>query len=407
MSASEQEGALLARIDYPALHRLLQDLVRIPSPNPPGTERDVVRRLEQACRELGFAVETEEVEPGRPNLYACVGDVDLPGLLLLVHTDTVPVGSGWTRSPTGGEIEDGRLYGRGSADMKAGIAAAVAAMSAVAAGPAPLPGHVMLAAVVDEEESGKGARALLRRDLSRIEWAIVPEPTEMQTIIACRGNCYVEVEVRGKAAHAGSPEQGSNAIYGAARAVEAVRRLYAELQASRHPLLGSASWSVGTIEGGSATAIVPDTCRVTMDRRLLPGETGAQARAQVERALQELELERDGLSATATLVMEMPGFELDSEHPLAQAVRAATVDSGGADRPPAGWTAACDGGFIAADAKIPTLVLGPGSVVNEAHQADESVELAEVDLAARTFALTISRLLDVGGQSTGRGSASG
>jgi acetylornithine deacetylase/succinyl-diaminopimelate desuccinylase-like protein len=105
--------------------------------------------------------------------------------------------------------------------------------------------------------------------------------------------------------------------------------------------------------------------------------------------------------------MEMPGFELDSEHPLAQAVRAATVDSGGADRPPAGWTAACDGGLIAADAKIPTLVLGPGSVVNEAHQADESVELAEVDLAARTFALTISRLLDVGGQSTGRGSASG
>lgn len=405
MSVSEDEGALLARMDYQAMHGLLQDLVRTPSPNPPGTERDVVRRLEDSCRELGFAVEIEEVEPGRPNLYAWVGDVEGPGLLLLAHTDTVPVGSGWTRSPTGGEIEDGRLYGRGSADMKAGIAAAVAAMAAVAAGLTPLPGHVMLAAVVDEEESGKGARALLRRDLSRIEWAVVPEPTEMQTIIACRGNCYVDVDIRGKAAHAGSPEQGSNAIYGAARAVEAVRRLHSELQETRHPLLGSASWSVGTIEGGSATAIVPDNCRVTMDRRLLPGETGAQARVQVERALRELELERDGLSATATLAMEMPGFELDSEHPLVQTVRAATVDSGGADRPSVGWTAACDGGFIADDAKIPTLVLGPGSVVNEAHQADESIELAEVELAARTFALTISRLLDMASRANGRGSA--
>jgi acetylornithine deacetylase len=277
--------------------------------------------------------------------------------------------------------------------MKAGIAAAVIAMAALARNDVELTGPVMLAAVVDEEESGLGVRTMLARGGVEAAAAIVPEPTELQTIIACRGNCYVDVEVRGRSAHAGTPHEGRNAIYGATSVIEGVRRLDRDLQGETHPLLGAGSWSVGIIRGGTGTAMVPDRCRISIDRRLLPGQTAEQAHAEIEALLEELDLRAQDLTATAALLMEIPSFEVPQDHPLVGAARTATVDAGGPDLPIAGWTAACDGGYLMRDTGIPTVVLGPGSVVEQAHRPDESIEVAEVVTAARAYALCAMRML--------------
>jgi acetylornithine deacetylase/succinyl-diaminopimelate desuccinylase family protein len=392
MAMTAEESRVLAAVDETALTALLQGLVRCPSPNPPGCEEQTAAYLAKACEAAGLSVELDPVLPGRPNLYASVGPPDGRGILVLGHTDTVPAGDGWTYEPFGASVESGRLVGRGAADMKGGLAAAVAAMGALLRAGAPLRERVTLAAVIDEEEHGHGVRAFLnRRPTARC--ALVPEPTELETVVACRGNCYVEVTVEGQAAHAGSAEQGRNAIYGAVRVVDSIRRLDDELAAHTHPLLGRSAWSVGTIHGGTATATVPAACSVSVDRRLLPGQTGAQALSEVERALGRLALEDDGLRASAELLMEIPSFELASDDPLVRVVQRASVDAGAPERRLSGWTAACDGGYVMRDAGIPAIVLGPGSVAEQAHKPDESIELREVVLAARIYALAILRLL--------------
>jgi acetylornithine deacetylase/succinyl-diaminopimelate desuccinylase family protein len=392
MPLSAAERDLMALIERPALTELLQELVRRPSENPPGAEASVAALLAETCEKLGFETEVEEVAEGRPNVYASLGPADAPGLLLLAHTDTVPAGEGWTQPPFAGVVSDGRVIGRGAVDMKAGIAAAVTAMAALRRSGIEPARSVMLAAVVDEEESGLGVRALLERPGLAAAAAIVPEPTGLQTIVGCRGNCYVEVEVCGCSAHAGSPQQGRNAIYGAARVVEAVRRLHDGLAGRRHPLLGAASWSVGMIQGGTGTAMVPDRCRISVDRRLLPGQSGEGAQAELDAAIAALDLGADGLRVRTALLMEIPSFELAPGHEVVQGVRAASIDAGAPERPVAGWTAACDGGYIMRDAGIPAVVLGPGSVVEQAHRPDESVPIAEVEVAARAYALYAARL---------------
>jgi acetylornithine deacetylase/succinyl-diaminopimelate desuccinylase family protein len=392
MALTADESRVLAAVDEAALTALLKDLVRSPSPNPPGCEEQTVASLARACEAAGLGVERDPVHPGRPNLYASVGPQDGPGVLILGHTDTVPAGDGWTSDPFGARIEAGRLIGRGAADMKGGLAAAVAAIAALARAGAPLRERVTLAAVIDEEEHGQGVRAFLaRRPAARC--ALVPEPTGLETVISCRGNCYVEIDIEGRSAHAGSAELGRNAIYGAARVVESIRRLDSELAERMHPQLGRATWSVGTIHGGTATAMVPAACSISVDRRLLPGQTGEQALSEVEAALEALALDEGGLRARAELLMEIPSFEVASDDALVRVVRRASVDAGAPERPLRGWTAACDGGYVMRDAGIPAIVLGPGSVEEQAHKPDESIDLGEVALAARVYALAILRLL--------------
>ena len=381
------ESELLAAIDRSELTALLQELVRRPSENPPGGEEAVARFLVERCRELGLDAQLDDVAPGRPNVY--VGPAGQPGILFLGHTDTVPAGEGWTHAPFGGELVEGRVIGRGAADMKAGLAAAVIAMAAL--NRCGLDRPVALAAVIDEEETGAGIKALLERPGFGAAAAIVCEPTDLQTIIACRGNCYVEIEVTGRSAHAGSLHEGRNAIYGATRVVDAIRGLHEQLGSRRHPLLGAGSWSVGTIHGGTGTAMIPDRCRISVDRRLLPDETGEDAHAQVAAAVAALDL--DELGVRTELLMEIPSFELAPDHDLVQGVLRASVDAGAPEQPVAGWSAACDGGYLMRYAGIPTVVLGPGSVVEQAHRPDEAIAVAEVEIAARAYALYAARMV--------------
>ena len=387
------EQSILDRIDEELLVRVACQLLQATGQNPPGEEAATVAVLAAAGRELGLDVVTSPVEPGRDNVSITLAGGDGPGLLILGHSDVVPVGDGWTTDPYGGVVKDGRIYGRGASDMKGGLAAALVALAALRG--TDLTGRVELVAVVDEEETGKGIRAYVdhARSTAGFVGCITAEPTDLQTIIAARGDSYLRVAIHGRACHAGNPDDGANAIYGAAAVVAEIERLHGELAADPHPLLGPATWSVGQINGGTGGSIVPADCVIVVDRRLLPGESPAAVLDDLRSRVAALRLEDRGLSVELEMPMEMPAFETAADSDLVRVVEAARVDAGGPDLPLAGWTAACDGGYVARDLDVPVVVLGPGSVTTQAHRADESVPIAELVTAARAYTLTALRLL--------------
>ncbi|HET8601990.1 MAG TPA: M20 family metallopeptidase [Segeticoccus sp.] len=398
---SAGERAVLERIRAEELVELTQRLVAARGENPPGQEAATVTELVAAARERGFAGELSEVEPGRDNVDVTLDAGDGPGLLLLGHTDVVPVGDGWTVDPFGGAVRDGRIYGRGTTDMKGGLAACLVAMTALRDAGLPLAGPVQLAAVVDEEAADIGIQHWTRRlgerraggELPAYRGCVVAEPTDLQTIIAARGASYLEIRVTGQAAHAGNPADGRSAIYGAARIVSELERWHEQYAGDRHPLVGARTWNVGTIHGGTGGSIVPAECRITVDRRLLPGESPTEVLAETRARLDRLGLADRGLGLEVEMTMDMPGFETAAGHEFVRCVDGALGGVGGPGLPLGGWTAACDGGYVARDHGVPTVVLGPGSVAEQAHRADESVGIEELVVAARAYALTALRLL--------------
>lgn len=381
---------LLEHIEADELASITARLVRCPGTNPPGQEEQTARELAMIAAELGLSAQTVEVAPGRPNVVVTLPGGPDPTLLLLGHTDVVPVGEGWVRDPFGGELVDGRVCGRGSTDMKGGLAASLVAMAALLRAGIRPPGPVMLVAAVDEEENGLGIRSWIAGELPALRGCIVAEPTDLQPIIAARGDSYLTVRIIGRAAHSGNPGDGRSAIHGAAAAVAEFERWHDDL--ARAPrvlagLVGPATINVGTIRGGQSTSTVPAECVLQVDRRLLPGEEPADVLAQARARLASLDLPARDLSVHVEMTMDMPGFATDIDDPFVAQTLAALDAAGGPGLPPAGWTAACDGGFVARDTGAPVVVLGPGSVTGQAHRPDESVAVHELLVAARCVAL--------------------
>ena len=392
MGVSAAEQTVLDRIDDGSLVELTSSLVRAAGQNPPGEEAATVHVMCTAATELGLDVIETAVEPGRNNLRITLEGGTGPGLLLLGHSDVVPVGEGWTTDPFGGAVHNGRIYGRGASDMKGGLAAALTALAALRG--VGLSGPVELAALVDEEETGKGIRAYVESVQCPFLGCVTAEPTDLQTVIGARGASYLRIEVHGRACHAGNPDDGANAIYGAAAVVAEIERLHAELATRPHPLLGPATWSVGQIHGGIGGSIVPAECVVVADRRLLPGESTDAVLDELRERVAGLRLADRGLTVDLLMPMEMPAFQTPADSELARATDAALAEAGGPGLPLGGWTAACDGGFVARDLGVPVVVLGPGSATTQAHRADESVAIEELLVAARAYALTALRLLN-------------
>lgn len=397
VQCTPEERAVLDLIDPDELVALTCTLVNTAGENPGGSEEPTAQALERAAEERGLLASSDVVAPGRPNV-----DVDLPvggpvadgpGLLFLGHSDVVPAGPGWTRQPYNAEVEGDRLYGRGATDMKGGLAAVLVAMDALRRSGTELSGPVRLSSTVDEEDLGLGIRHLTARGLGReFRGCIVAEPTDLQTVIACRGDSYLEVEITGVPAHSGRPADGRNAIDAAAALLTLIKQDHEKHIRELDPLLGSPTWNVGKIEGGRATSMVAPSCHVWLDRRLMPGEDPEQIVSELRTAVDQAGITGDGISMDIEITMSMPGFRTDRDHVLVSTVHGAVADVGGAASI-GGWTAACDGGFIARDHGVPTVVMGPGGLNDQAHQVDESVSVRELTQAARAYTLAALRLL--------------
>lgn len=396
MTFSPRERAALDLLDVDAITADTCDLIRGRGENPGETERDTVLRLAAICARIGAEVTLQEVEPGRENLRAALGPADGPAILFLGHSDVVPAGEGWSGDPFEPRIAGGRIIGRGTTDMKGGLAALLAAMAAVSAVAPDL--RLELLCTVDEEDRALGVLAALAAEMPREYLAcIVAEPTDLDVVIGCRGASNLVVEVTGASAHAGRPEDGASSIYAAARIVELVRDRHAILAAGeRDRLLGTGTWNVGTIEGGSGTSMVPRVTTLTLDRRTMPGEDPETILAELLGAAR-IDLAESGIanaeriSIEGTVDMEMPGFRTDTDSPVVQIASQALRELGAAGTQ-TGWTAACEGGFVARHHGTPTIILGPGDITGQAHQPDENVEISQLETAAQAYVLIALRL---------------
>jgi acetylornithine deacetylase len=222
-------------------------------------------------------------------------------------------------------------------------------------------------------------------------WAIVPEPTELRPVVAHKGSANVHIQLRGVPAHASTPEQGVNAIEHAMRALAGLEELRRRT-VTHHALLGAPTLTVCTIAGGFNDYTVPDTCQLTLNRRLVPPERPEDVLADVQAVLTDCRSQDPTFDATVELRACTPPLETPEDAAVARALRSATAQLTGADPGVHGWSATCDASMLS-QAGIETVVFGPGSISHDAHRPDESVSIAQLQLCARIFALTIAQLL--------------
>lgn len=373
---------------------LARALVATPSVNPVleegGSGEAAIAQLTSAwLRDWGFSVEVPEVAPGRWNVLARLGDPGRgPTALLNGHLDTVGV-DGMTIDPFAAELRDGRLWGRGSCDMKGGVAALLAAAAGLAG--EELPGCLIVALTADEEHASLGMEALVRSGV-RAAAAVVCEPTNLSVMPAHKGFVWVDAYFRGRAAHGSRPELGVDAIEHAGRYLTRLGELRAELQALEpHPLLAHASFHAGTIEGGSAPSVYPSGCRLVLERRTLPGETAEGVMEQFQGALDDLADCVPELDAELVQGLTRPATEVAVNSLLVQGLlRACSAES--VDPTVEGMTAWVDAAFLN-EAGTPAVCFGPGSI-GQAHSADEWIDADEIVTCAAVLTRFVREFLE-------------
>jgi acetylornithine deacetylase/succinyl-diaminopimelate desuccinylase family protein len=310
------------------------------------------------------------------------------------HLDVVPAGDGWSVPPFEPTIVDGRIYGRGAADMKGGLAALIAAVEAIASSGAPIVGTVTLAAVADEEGYQAGTRRFVET-CGPADFGIVAEPTGLRPAISQKGQVYVEVTTHGVAAHASAPATGRNAIDDMAAVLAALEDLNDTYRGRPpHPLLGRPTLSVGTIAGGTTTPVVPDRCRITIDRRTLPGETAAAVQAEIEGAVAAARRRRDGLEATVRALWTFPSSEISSDEHIVRALQESARRVRGSSPTPFGLAGTTDANLLVDPGGIPTVIFGPGDLA-VCHKPDEFVPIDELVDACKIYVAAILSLLQL------------
>lgn len=378
-----------------AVVALARDLVERESENPPGNEREVAEFLQTRLEDssIPFEVTSYEVEPDRPNVVARVGDPDRGSVLLTGHLDVVPANTEeWTGDPYRVREQSGRIIGRGTADMKAALAAKVLATETYYEATDD-PGEVILGFVIDEEDTGTGTRALVERGINA-DAAIIGEPTDRQACIAQKGVARYEVTVHGESGHSGRPDDAVNAIAGLRRVLERVEAFDDRLRnETEHEYLAPETITVTEIEGGTAPNVVPDDATATIDWRFLPGPTSPET---FDRQLQELldDIAVDGSTVDVELARTVfaRAAAVPADHDLVRSVLDA-ADSAGVSADAVGFNAATDARFLVHDAGIPTVLFGPGSIQHDAHTVEESISVADLVSTVDAYRGALERLL--------------
>lgn len=354
---------------------LTRALVRLDTINPPGNEQACIDVLADLLGCAGFTLHRQEFAPGRTSLVARIGEGDRP-LAFTGHVDTVPLGHApWSVDPFGAEVIDGRLYGRGSSDMKAGVAAFVHAclnrLDRLRAGPGAL-----LVITAGEETGCEGAFDLLQgAPLPAPSALVVGEPTSNRVWLGHKGALWLRGTARGVTAHGSMPEKGRNAIGMAAGAIAHLADF--RFHACRHAVLGTPTLNVGTIHGGININSVPDHCEFTLDLRTVPGQVHGEVRATVATHI--------GEQIEISTVLDVPPVWTDATHPWIAGVQQAVREATGRSEEIAGASYFTDASALQqAWAQVPVVVLGPGEAAM-AHQTDEYCTIERIDEAVAIY----------------------
>jgi len=382
---------ILDDIDGKELIDLLRGLIRIPSPS--GEEQEIAEYIANKMENIGLSVELigGNVVGRTPSIKGA------PTIVLNGHMDTVPIGnrSAWTVDPLGAEVRNGRIFGRGAADMKGGLASIIMAVEALQRSGISVKGNIMVTAVALEEVPMKligrrGVVELLDRNVIKGEAVIIGEPTGLRVSIGHRSKAEIVVVTYGKSAHASMPEMGVNAIEKMTKIVSMLKKL----EFGYHEALGSGTINIGVIEGGIKSNVVPDVCKLKIDRRLTIGETPEKATEEIKEVVRRLaEGDRD-LNAEVSCTYGWLPTLISEKEPIVQALIKASEIVMGKRLPAVVSRFHSDGGFIHHMTGLPIVLFGPGNE-SQAHTVDEYVEIAQVMNAAKIYAVAIASFIGI------------
>lgn len=383
----------------------LADLVRINSVNPRYeggvNELEIANYVASFFSDRKIEVWKQEVYPGRPNVIARIPGRDRSRRVVLeAHLDTVSA-VGMTIDPFDAVIRDGKLFGRGACDTKAGLAAMMHAMAGLADESFTPAADVLMAAVIDEEFSYRGVVAFCDsrepgpvdpmvlenkrpyRHPLQADAAIIAEPTALRCVTASKGLVRWKIETRGKSAHSAKPHLGVNAIGHMAHLISAIERDTESLSRQSHPLLGPATCNVGVIAGGTQVNLVPDRCVIEIDRRMLPGETESEVLAHYQHLINSVASQHPDLSVTMhpPMLSDRP-LETDPGEVSVKAMRSVLRELGIDDEPIG--VPFCSDASKFGSLGIPSMILGPGSI-DQAHAAVEYLDCDEVRRAVDVY----------------------
>ena len=355
---------------------LLRYLISIDSVNPslvPGGagETEIADAVAEELRKIGLDVVVEDAAPGRPNVVGVLeGRAPGRSLMYCGHLDTVGVAG--MNAPFDPVEREGRLYGRGSQDMKGGLASMIAAARSLAASGLAF-GRLVVATVADEEYASIGAVAVVKR--WHADGAVVLEPTDLEVGVAHKGFSWVEVVTRGRAAHGSRPAEGRDAILGMGRVLAGLESLNRELQSRPpHPLVGNASLHASLIAGGRELSTYPDRCTLQLERRTISGESAETALSEVHQILERLTTEDPEFSADAKSLFGQPPYEIPNDHDLPGILQSELVRHNRAAKS-SGMTFWTDAAILG-QAGIPSVIFGPGGA--GLHGLEEYVRIDEV-----------------------------
>jgi acetylornithine deacetylase/succinyl-diaminopimelate desuccinylase family protein len=388
-AASADGGAARAAaeaVDADEVLRMALALLAAPSENPGGTEDEAAAVAGDLLAELDANPRTIRGDAGRPSVVARLGGGAGLSLAWNGHLDVVPAGDpgAWEHPPFAGTVADGRLVGRGAADMKGAVASAIAAVAAVRRAGVALGGAVDLHLAADEELTGlHGTKVLWETGLLDQDACIVGEPTELSLGLAERGGAWVTATAHGRAAHGSTPHLGVNAITSMARFL---LRLDEVLPDVEHRLVGRPTVNAAIVAGGDAPNVVPDRCEVDIDRRTLPGEADPEAvLAPFARLAADLRRDHPEVELEFRIREWTEAAEADADSTIAAVCREAVRAETGAVPHDVGFTGITDARFYLNQAGMPAVILGPGSL-QVAHTANEWVAVEDLVTAARVYA---------------------
>ncbi|PYN36527.1 MAG: peptidase M20 [Candidatus Rokuibacteriota bacterium] len=398
----------LGCLDEAELIDLTRALIRIPSVVRPGeaaaTEAAVARHVEAWLTKQGFDLDVQEVAPGRPNVVAWLGEKGSGRSLLLEgHTDVVTEGNPaeWTHPPFGADLVDGRIYGRGAADMKSGLAAAMVAATAIKRSGATLNGRLVVGALVDEEGDMIGAKHLCTTAIGReLDAAIICEPEQNELCLEQRGVVWARVAIRGRMAHGAMPEAGVNPITALGALLQELpaleRRLRKLCRKSPHlrPPTVTPTIARSPVQGVEQSNVIPSSARALLDVRLTPGPDEAAVAREIDTACR---LAMARCPGTAIEWEPVNGFRLatrvERSEPLVRAMVAGVRQATGRRAVFGGVPGSTDGTILRMQLGIPIVTCGPGHRLIP-HQADEYVEVAALVDAAKIYVASALNFLE-------------
>ncbi len=376
------------------LEHLIADLVRIPSPNPAGDTRQIASFIADYLAETSADIKTlapsEKAEA--ESVIASLGQGS-PVIMLHAHIDTVPIAAEeakhWSTNPYEPTLKNGKLYGKGSIDDKAPLAAMMWAFKKLAT--EEFQGTLVLVAAAEEETGGQlGTRWLADEGhLPECDLIIVGEQTDNRIALAHKGVMRATITTQGKSVHATNPDRGINAITAMARVTLALDQYHQDLKKRKHPLVGNPTCNVGTIQGGSTANAVPDSCSIRIDRRMIPREDPEDVKQELRKLIESVDVSPAGVEISEFLFSSWFDSQLNSEQGKAFLETVRDYKDPG----PIGYLPGSDAKHLMKLAKGDMVIFGPGSY-EVAHAFDEYVELSalhECEAIISSFLKTLAK----------------